>query len=101
MPTWTEATMIQWLTTCDKQKLIKPLEKLWERQTTAEQAAVTTRNRNGRGYCQLDVRFAKSLIDWFHRHNDFSDPQATAARTMLRKYRRQLCEIANSLPTQV
>ena len=97
---WTEAMMIQWLTTCDKSKLIKPLEKLWERQTTAEQAAVTTRNRNGLGYCMLGVRFAKSLIDWFHRHNnDFSSDQVMAARTMLRKYRRQLCEIANNSAT--
>lgn len=98
---WTEAMMIQWLINCDRSKLVKPLERLWERQTDAEQAAVTTRNRNGRGYCRLDVRFAKNLIDWFHGHNYFSEGQALAARDMLCKYRRQLCEIANSAPTRI
>lgn len=79
---------------------------LYNRQTTDERSAEDTKHQNRKGFNSSDARFgtsaAQQVIYWFSQSPrdrrypyPLSRPQLEKARTMLRKYARQLSVVAN------
>jgi len=92
---WTEDEVVALIQRMDKKALIRPLNKMWDRQTTDEQSTHDTHITNKRGFNKMDAPFSGSLIESFGKCKNFTDKQAAAIRKMLTKYRKQLTEIAN------
>lgn len=92
-----------WFDTCDpnqtqvRDALKRAAKILWCRQTLAEQDATTTTDHNGVGYNRMDADFASRIINW---HGTLTERMAWAARKMLRKYAKQLAEMALLKETQ-
>ncbi|KKL52401.1 hypothetical protein LCGC14_2285850 [marine sediment metagenome] len=87
----------QWFANCDpkdtqvRDALKRAAKMIWERQTVAEQDAAVTTDDNGIGYNGYDAQFASRIINW---KGTLTERMALGARKMLRKYARQLAEIA-------
>lgn len=86
-----------WFDACDpkdtqiRDALKRAAVTLWRRQTLAEQDAEETKDHNGIGYGAYDAKFAARLVNW---QGMFTEKLAFAARKMLKKYAKQLAEIA-------
>lgn len=91
----TPETVKAWLEKANSASLWRPLFRLWLRQTEEEQITASTTKKNGVGYNGRDAYFAGSLIAQYKERRSFSEKQAAALRKMLKKYSRQLSEIAN------
>lgn len=87
----------EWFRTCDPQQtqvrdhLKRAAKLIWQRQTFAEQEAVSTLVHNGVGYNGRDADFASRIVNW---RGTLSVRMAFAARKMLKKYAKQLADIA-------
>lgn len=87
----------EWFANCDpvttqtRDNLKRAAKLIWERQTFAEQDSETTTDDNGIGYNGFDAKFASRIVHW---KGTLTVKMAMAARKMLRKYARQLAEIA-------
>jgi len=92
---WTEAKIVKLLDTMPKNQLHRPLKRLWDRQTADEQDCWGAHHQNGIGFNKHDAKFAGAMVTWWGHKGFFSPKQEKAIRTMLKKYRRQLTEIAN------
>lgn len=86
-----------WFDACDpsqtqiRDALKRAAKMIWQRQTLAEQDAEATTDENGIGYGAYDAKFAGRIVHW---NGMLTEKMALAARKMLRKYARQLAEIA-------
>ena len=96
MKTWTEDMIADLLARADNRVLYKMLHSLYERQTASEQSAEQTQNLNNVGFNAYDAKFLTSVAKGGEKYNRVSDNQAPHVRKALRKYRKQLTEIANS-----
>lgn len=67
---------------------------LYARQTSDEQATDSTRNENAAGFNMIDARFGSSLARQILDGQTLSQRQVLSAEKMLRKYKRQLLEMA-------
>ncbi len=85
-----------WFSSCDpKQTQVKDALKraaklIWQYQTSQEQDSATTTDHNGVGYNKYDADFAHRITHW---NGTLPDKLALGARTMLRKYAKQLAKI--------
>ena len=95
MRTWTEAEIVEWLKLTDRDGLARALKSLWKRQTYVERECHATLCENGVGFNSYDAGFAGKMVEWTNSGKTFSKKQAEAVRRMLRKYRKQLTELAN------
>ncbi len=90
-----------WWATCDitnpfhRQALLRAARMLYARQTADEQATHTTRNLNGRGFNGRDAEFGSRLAKW---EGDLTLKAASGARSMLKKYSRQIAEMSLGMP---
>ncbi len=86
-----------WFDNCDpaqtqvRDNLKRAAKLIWQRQTIAEQDAGETHDHNGIGYGAYDAKFAERIVKW---HGMLTESMAIAARKMLKKYARQLADIA-------
>lgn len=71
--------------------LKRAAKMIWARQTDAEKIAEQTRDHNGVGYGAFDVEFGTRIANY---NGMITERMARGARKMLRKYARQLAEIA-------
>jgi hypothetical protein len=94
---WTEDEMAARIGTMPVKALIKPLKRLWDRQTASEQAMNETTDSNGVGFNAYDAPFAGRMIESFEQYKNFTPRMAISIRKMLKKYRKQLVEIANQV----
>ncbi len=97
---WTEENIEGLIDSMDRNLLIRPLKRLWDRQTAEEQASWSTNNHNGVGYSKVDAPFAGRMIEWYERKGFFSPKQADNIRRMLKKYRGQLADIATQVEVE-
>ena len=79
--------------------VIAALMTIYEKQTADEQVSGSTRWENGVGFNGRDAQFGTSLAQQYMRFGRLSPKQISAARRMLQKYRRQLPEELEPLPT--
>lgn len=68
---------------------------LYDRQTTSEQAAQETHERNGVGFNGVDAAILSSFAEFYKSRGYLSPKQTAIARKKLPKYARQLTAIAN------
>lgn len=87
----------EWFDNCNpsdtqvRDALKRAAKLIWNRQTDAEKIAEQTHDHNGVGYGAFDVDFATRIVNW---NGTITERMASSARKMLRKYARQLAEIA-------
>lgn len=92
--TWTKDTIWNTLSTNDDQ-LKKALLKLYEFQTSSEQAAQHTKYQNSVGFNGVDGKFLSNVAEFLKRNGYLSSKQIFRVRKSLRKYAGQLAKIAN------
>ncbi len=86
-----------WFKNCDpketqvRDNLKRAAKLIWQRQTHQEQDSAKTIDHNGIGYNGYDADFASRIINW---KGTLTEQMAFGARKMLKKYARQLADIA-------
>jgi hypothetical protein len=76
--------------------VIRGLQALYKRQTAAEQSAMTTKEHNGVGFNAKDAKVLSDIASRLPYYNNKMTARQTAlVRDKLKKYWRQLAEIAN------
>ena len=73
----------------------RAMVRLYERQTSDEQASKTTKYRNGRGFSGCDAGIGSYYARWVQAGKPLSGKHLERARRMACKYVGQLVEIAN------
>jgi hypothetical protein len=92
---WDKARIISLIETADRMILYRMLRALYARQTWLEQAAQVTNTHNGVGLTAFDAEFLSSVAEQASKYKTLTECQAAVVRRRLRKYARQLAEIAN------
>ena len=80
----------------NKTIIYKWLQKMAERQTASERNSYTTVVNNGVGFSALDAAFLTSVADNSHRYSGLTPKQTTSVAKCLKRYSRQLIEIAKN-----
>ena len=96
MKTWTEQMILDLIERADNVVLFKMLHSLYERQTTYEQSSEYTRDRNDVGFSAFDAKFLTSVAKNAEQYKRVSNGQAPHIRKAMKKYRKQLVDIANA-----
>lgn len=91
---WTIEEIKELIATSDKM-VARSVVKLYELQTTSEQAAQETHERNGVGFNGVDAPILSSFAEFYKNRGYLSVKQTALARKKLGKYARQLVSIAN------
>lgn len=76
-------------------QLGRALVALYARQTEDEQEAKVTGHSNGLGFNSVDAPFLSSVAESFNKYGRLTEKQADAVRKCIKKYLRQLVDIAN------
>lgn len=95
MTTWTKDS-IQKLLDENPKAVQRAILAIYRRQTSEEQAYQTTRHSNGVGFGAFDAEFLSSLAQRLERGWDLSEKQLAFGRSKIKRYWRQLAEIANN-----
>jgi hypothetical protein len=91
---WTPARVVA---TFDRPSNIdRAVLALYREQTADEQADQWTRHVNGRGFNATDAPFLSSLAQWIEKRGSLTVNQRAAALRRVRKYSRQLADLANA-----
>lgn len=96
MKIWTEQMILDLIDRADNAVLFKMLHSLYERQTAHEQSSEYTRDRNDVGFSAYDAKFLTSVAKNAEQYKRVSNGQAPHIRKAMKKYRKQLVEIANA-----
>lgn len=92
---WSEGEVLALLIGSEK-AVCRAIVALDNRQTSTERACYSTRETNGRGWSQFDARLGGWLADQIRKGvPPYAPAMKTKARSLAKKYRRQLVEIAN------
>lgn len=95
---WTKEKIIHLIDTNDK-AVVRALVQIYQRQTADEQSAHTTMHHNGVGFGAMDATFLSDIARKAQKYQ-LSERQIAAVRKLIRKYWRQLLEIAATSPVQ-
>ena len=91
---WTKETLWAVLEVNDDQ-LAKALVALYNRQTEDEKETKETTEQNGIGFNGVDSTFLSSVAENYKKYGRLTENQTKAVRKALKKYCRQLVDIAN------
>lgn len=92
---WTEEEVMNLIETNDK-VLYGALKHLYACQTDSEKVAGSTSEHNGKGFNSFDAEFLTSICKQLLERGTLSPKQKEVSRRKLKKYRKQLVELANS-----
>jgi|GEM_PF-1209872 len=92
---WNE-TRIKELLDANPKAVMRAIVTIYERQTEDEKHSHTTKNRNGVGFGAFDAEFMTSLALQIKNGRGLSDRQLVIGRNKIKRYHRQLCEVANA-----
>lgn len=92
---------IQALLDANDRAVVRAVAVLYERQTASEQAIGGTTDANGVGFSGVDGDLLSSFAMYIRRTGTLSEKQMVFARKKVRKYWKQLAEIAESKSTPV
>lgn len=93
----TKASIQELLDKSDR-AVLKALYAIYNLQTAAEQAGHSTREVNGVGFSQWDAPFLTDMVVKSRRWGSLTPGQMAATRNKMKRYHRQLVEIANARP---
>lgn len=89
---------IQSLLDRSDQAVTKALLAIYKLQTASEQAGHSTKEVNGVGFSQFDAPFLTDMVVALGRWGKLTPKQMAVTRNKIKRYHRQLVEIANSRP---
>lgn len=92
---WTKES-IQQLLDENPEAVRRAIVAIYKRQTAEEQASLTTRVDNKIGFGAFDAEFLSSLAQRIERGWGLTDKQLAIGRNKIKRYWRQLAEIANN-----
>lgn len=99
---WNKQTIQTLLDRSDK-AVMRGLCAIYDRQTASEQSSDSTTEANGVGFGAFDAEFCSSLARQVRQRGTLSPKQLAMGRNKVKRYWRQLAEIANesgSVPAQ-
>ena len=96
---WDKDQIIHMLETNDK-AVARALIRIYERQTSSEQAEHTARENNNRGFNKADAPALTSIAQKLLHYGSLTPNQLKYVRRRITKYWRQLLEIAATHPKQ-
>lgn len=99
MMTWTKEK-VHALLDGNSKAVERALVAIYKRQTSAEQASLSTTQANGIGFSAFDAEFCSNLAQKVERGWRLSPKQIAVARNKMKRYHRQLCEVANERENQ-
>jgi hypothetical protein len=89
---------VQHLLDTNNRAVVKALLAVYARQTASEQAGHHTREVNGVGFSKFDAPFLTDMVRSVHRYGSLTPKQMAVTRNKMKRYWRQLVDIANSRP---
>lgn len=92
---WTEEEIRNYIQVNDK-VLYGALRKLYNEQTSDEQAAGETKHHNGVGFNGADSKIMSSFAEFLKRTGFLTTKQKAIARKKMVKYTKQLTKLANA-----
>ena len=96
MTIWTEDKIVALIDT-NPHAVTRAVIAIYNRQTQVEQNVRDTREQNGVGFNSADARKLSYYAQWAIQNNrDLNGKFLEIARQRVKKYRRQLVEIANA-----
>lgn len=99
MKTWNEQS-IKALLDSNTRAVEKAIVAIYQRQTGDEKASKHTNHINGMGFSKYDAEFMSSLAEWIMRGRTLTPRQLAIGRNKIKRYHRQLVEIANAKESQ-
>lgn len=95
---WTKEKIHYLIETNDK-AVVRALIQIYRRQTASEQSAQATTDHNGVGFGAFDAQFLTSIAKKAEKY-PLTPNQIAAVRKSIKKYWRQLLEIAATSPVR-
>ncbi len=95
---WTKEKIVHLIDTNDK-AVVRALITIYQRQTADEQSAESTSHSNGVGFGALDAQFLTSIAKKALKY-PLTERQIAAVRKSIKKYWRQLLEVAANSPVK-
>lgn len=92
---WTKEK-IQELLSVSNKAVIRAVFAIQARQTADEQAGGTTKHENGVGWSRNDAEWMAQMIQAYQRWGSLTPRQMAITRNKVKRYHRQLIEIANA-----
>ena len=92
---WTKEEVLNYINTNDN-GLYKALEYLYSCQTDAEKESAVTSVTNGKGFNKFDAEFLTSICKQLLERKFLTPKQKEVARKKIKKYIKQLVDLANS-----
>lgn len=92
---WSEKDILDLLEQSDK-AVTRAVIAIYNRQTADEQAVGETKIHNGIGFSGADSRFLSYCAKYALRNGTLTGEFLTKARDKIKKYRKQLVQIANA-----
>lgn len=75
--------------------VVKAIQAIHARQTSDEQAMRVTKEKNGVGFSSNDAEFMSSLCEFYAQRGFLTPKQLAIGRNRIKRYWRQLIEVAN------
>ena len=95
MEPFTKEQMAEFTQTCSPERLGNCLLAIYDRQTEDEKATEATKHHNKIGFNGPDAEILSSIAKFFKGRGYMSRKQEDLVRKKMKKYGRQLAEIAN------
>lgn len=92
---WDKAKIHALLDKSDK-AVMRALSAIYALQTADEKASEHTSHSNSVGFSAFDAKFCSSLAQRVNRGYGLTPAQLAPARNKMKRYHRQLCDIANA-----
>jgi hypothetical protein len=98
---WTKEAVLalidKWTTPGEEngKAMFRALHSLYDRQTVGEQASHESREQNGRGFTKFDAELLTDIAKKSEKFGSLTPKQTQLVGRRIRKYHRQLVEIAN------
>lgn len=91
---WTDQEIVELLERNDA-AVMRGIIAIYQRQTEDEKSTGDTSHRNGRGFNSVDAKYMTYLAKYCQANRKLTGDHLVKARAKIKKYRRQLVEIAN------
>jgi hypothetical protein len=92
---WTKAEIINLVNTSDR-AVERAILAIYARQTEDEKASSATRHLNARGFNGSDASYGSYCAKWLLKGNRLTGKHLGRCRALVRKYHRQLVEVADA-----
>ncbi len=93
---WTQDSMAAYLSNASPEAIERAIVRIYQRQTSDEQASQATKHTNNMGFSAFDAGTGSYMAKWILSGKHLSGKWVEKGRKLAVKYRGQLVQIANA-----